>query len=524
MRKTRERKIPIILSGMAAAMFLSFAAPSVSRAYVQASGIVTADAAKVRKEPSTQSDSMSSLLKGTMVTVIDETKDSAGSLWYKVSYENSTGYIRSDLMLKATTAEGGQAAASGTGKTNNGTQTATMTTTTGTSSAATAASKPAATQVTTIAETKAYVNYKSARVRQGASTQHEIVGSAAENTPVVITGEAKGTDGRKWYQVRYTNQNGREVVGFIRADLVTVGDPPAAAAPAAPAETPEEAPAETPAETPADQPEGGEGAAEGGEGTDGGEGGGGEQPAPEPEPAPEQTARPDYEMVYQANSEGVEEWFLLDNINNTQQSLENLRMWADTGERLTQEAEKQGSVQKIIIIVLAALSAILAVTVAILLFKLKDVYDDDEYDDDDDEDDDEEEEDEEEDDDDEEDEEEEEEIKRVVRRKRPVQEKPERMEKAERAGRTQRQEKPERAERPQRQEAAPAPRPAAKARPVIEKERRPIPVKKAEYEPEEETESRQPAAQKPQQKRKPKNFLIEDDEFEFEFLNMDDKK
>ena len=194
MKKTTRRKLLYMLPGMVAAMFLSFAMPSESRAYVQASGIITADAAKVRKQASTQSDSMSSLLKGTMVTVIDEEKDSAGSLWYKVSYENSTGFIRSDLMLKATAPTSGTTSSSTGSATNTTTGTSnatTLTTTTGASSATKTASKPAATQVTTIAETKAYVNYKSARVRQGASTQHEIVGSAMENTPVVITGEAK---------------------------------------------------------------------------------------------------------------------------------------------------------------------------------------------------------------------------------------------------------------------------------------------------------------------------------------------
>ncbi len=456
MKRTCRRKILGLVSGMALAMLLSLAVPAVGRAYVQASGMITADAAKVRKEPSTQSDSLSSLLKGTMVTVIDEVKDSTGALWYKVSYENSTGYVRSDLMLKATA---------------NTTNTATTTTSTTIVSASTNASaaKPAATQVTAIAETKAYVNYKSARVRQGASTQHEIVGSAAQNTPVVITGEAKAPDGKKWYQIKYTNQNGREIVGFIRSDLVTVGDPPAPVV----TETPAEAPAETPAEAPA----------EGTEGTEGAEGAGGEGqqiPEPEPAPAPEPAVKPDYEMVYMPNKDGVEEWFLLDNIAGTQQSLANLRAAAEAGERLSAASGKQAGTQKIIIIVLAVLAAVLAIVVAILLFKLKDMYEDEEYEED------------------EEDEEEEEEVieePKPVRKKRPVEAV---------------QEKPQ--------------KPVPKAKPVRERERKPVPERAVEYDPEEEAEAGQPVAQKPQAKRKAKNFLIEDDEFEFEFLNMDDKK
>ncbi len=475
MKRTIRSRIRLILSGMMMIMILAFAAPSVSRAYVQASGVITADAAKVRKEPSTQSDTISSLLKGAMVTVIDEVKDSAGALWYKVSFENSTGYVRSDLMLKATA------------------PTTALTTTTTTSSVATNASQPAATQVTAIAETKAYVSFKSARVRQGASTQHEIVGSAVENTPVVITGEAKGTDGKKWYQVRYTNQNGREVVGFIRSDLVTVGDPPAPAA-TAPAETPAETPAEAPADTSAEQPaeEASGQPEEGGEGAEGNEEEGGEgQQVSESEPQPEDTVKPDYEMVYQANSEGVEEWYLFDNINGTQQSLANLRAAAEAGEKLSLASSKQASTQKIIIIVLGVLAAVLAVIVAFLLFKLKDMYEDDEEDE---EDEDEEEEDEDE---EEEDEDEEEEEERIIRRRRPA---------------------ASVKERPQK------PAPAVKAKPVKERERKPAPVKQVEYDPEDEFEAGQPVVQKQQPKRKAKNFLIEDDEFEFEFLNMDDKK
>ena len=37
--------------------------------------------------------------KGSSVTVTDEVTDSAGSKWYKVTFEGNTGYIRSDLLF-----------------------------------------------------------------------------------------------------------------------------------------------------------------------------------------------------------------------------------------------------------------------------------------------------------------------------------------------------------------------------------------------------------------------------------------
>ena len=58
-----------------------------------------------------------------------------------------------------------------------------------------------------------------------------------------------------------------------------------------------------------------------------------------------------------------------------------------------------------------------------------------------------------------------------------------------------------------------------------EKEKSILTVKNVEYIPEEEPfEPGKPVVSKPQPKRKAKNFLIDDDEFEFEFLNMDDRK
>lgn len=460
MRTSLKRKFFTIMSGIVFAVVLFIGMPAVSRAYQPTVGIVSAAAAKVRKEPSTSSDVVGSLLKGSSVTITDEVTDSAGSMWYKVTVENSTGYIRSDLLIKATVSTP-----------NTQTQTVNLTTT---------GSQPAATSVTKIAETKAYVNYKSVVVRQGASTDHEIMGSVVENTPVIITGEAKASHGRKWYQFRYTNQSGREVVGFVRADLLTVGDPPAAAqAPAeAPAESSEAAPAEGES---GETPEGEEAPAESSE----------EAPAEAPveEPAPQEPAvKPDYEMVFTQNDEGVEEWFLYDNINGTRQALSNLQAAAAAGASIGENDSEDLSTQKIIIIVLAVVAAILAVTVVLLLFKIKDLYSDDDYDDDDDD----------EEDEDEEDEDDEDEEEEAVEEKKP--------------------------KKRTIADNLKAVNNAGSAKIAKEKEKGNIAIKNVEYIPEEEPfEPGKSVVSKPQSKRKAKNFLIDDDEFEFEFLNMDDR-
>lgn len=466
MRTTLGRKIVTIMSGIVLAAVMFINAPAEVMAYQPTVGIVSAAAAKVRKEPSTSSDVVGSVLKGSSVTVTDEVTDSAGSKWYKVTFEGNTGYIRSDLLIKATVT------------TPNSVQTTTQTV-----QAAATGSKPATTTATPIAETKAYVNYKSVVVRQGASTDHEVMGSVTGNTPVIIIGEANGANGRKWYQIRYTNQSGREVIGFVRADLLTVGDPPAAAAPAeTPAEPAEPAPEEGAGEgteTPAE----GEAPAEGGEEVP--------EEVPVEEPAPEEpAAKPDYEMVFTQNDQGVEEWFLYDNINGTRQALSNLQAAAEAGASIGEADEEELSVQKIIIIALGAAVAILLIIIVLLLFKIKDLnddeYDDDEDDDDDDDDDDDE-------DDDEEDDDDEEEEKKKPRKKRSM------------------------------ADNLKAVNNAGSAKIAKEKEKG-ITIKNVEYIPEEEPfEPGRSVVSKPQAKRKAKNFLIDDDEFEFEFLNMDDR-
>lgn len=471
MKKTMSGKILAAVSGAVLAVLVFAGTPSVSLAYTQATGIVSADAAKVRKEPSTSSDAVAGLLKGSTVTVTDEVTDSAGMLWYKVTVENSAGYIRSDLLIKASTPTG------------------TATTTadnTQTTAQTTANTKPAATTATPIAETKAYVNYESARVREGASTDHEIVGSVTKNTPVTITGEAKAGSGSKWYQIRYKNQAGNEMTGFVRSDLITVGDPPAQEA--AP-EEPEPAEGEAAAE---ETPEG-EVTEEGGDAA-----GEGEEPPEDTqaqEPVPEETVKPDYEMVYTQNNEGTEEWYLYDNINGTRQTLAGLMAAAEAGSKQSEADADQVSTQKIIIIVLAVVAAVLAIAVTLLLFKMKDMYDEDyeDYEDDEDDEEDEDEDDEEDDEDDEE-----EEVIRVVKKKRtsdvPQQEKT-----------VIRQKTPQ-------------------TRTGTKENVKPVSVKKVEYDPEEESfEAGSAVVPKSQPKRKAKNFLV-DDEFEFEFLNMDDKE
>ncbi len=157
-------------------------------------------------------------------------------------------------------------------------------------------------------------------------------------------------------------------------------------------------------------------------------------------------------------------WYLINNVAGYEQELQPL---LDAGKQQSETAEadtKKLVKQRIAIVVLGVLAALLLIVVIIMAIKLRDAYYEDYEDDEDDEDD-------EEEDDEEEDTADEEEDMPIRRRGREAEAPPRR---------------PVR-EREVRKEQDPSPR------------------------------------VRPAANRKSKNFLIDDDEFEFEFLNMDGK-
>ena len=64
------------------------------------------------------------------------------------------------------------------------------------------------------------VSVESARVRESASTDAELAGSLASGDTVDVIDETE-SGGSTWYQVQYT-QNGEQITGWLRSDLLTV--------------------------------------------------------------------------------------------------------------------------------------------------------------------------------------------------------------------------------------------------------------------------------------------------------------
>lgn len=328
-------------------------------------------------------------------------------------------------------------------------------------------SQPAETVPTSIGEQAAVIQCETnAKIRSGASTSHSVVTSLPNGTSITLIGEANDNAGNKWYQLK-ADYNNRTIEGYVRSDLIAIG------AQGGDNSSEGEGGGEAPAE--GENSEGGEGENPEGEGQ-----------APEetePEPEPEQdNSHMDYEIRWAKNQDNEDyDYFLYDNTTETgtRMRLSEVLNAATGSSAYTQKLQDQIDKNKIIIIILAAVIVLLFVIITIMIFKIRSLYYED-YDED------------------EEEEEEEPEpvpVKKKVRRKVEVEEE--------------------------------EPVPVRKKKPVPREEatgrssERPVRPKR-EAEPEIRAAERKEATKKPTA-RKSQNFLVDDDEFEFEFLNMDDK-
>ncbi|MDE7358661.1 MAG: SH3 domain-containing protein [Lachnospiraceae bacterium] len=411
------------------AVFLAWCNPMVSLA--EATGTVLPNSVNIRKQPDQESEVVGSSTVGKEISIRGKV-DVSGVTWYQVYVDaNNIGYVRADMIEKkgdgdiptvnvASESQTAQASEDGQEPAESG------------SSGGGAQLEAQEAMDLQYGSTKVQ-----AKVRPDPSTSGNPVDSLTPGTQVVVSGKSEGSDSKTWYFVTFTASNGSEKTGYIRSDLLELGE-------LLPVE-------ETPEEEPEAEPE-------------------------EPEAAP----RNDYELKIETTSDGEEEWYIYDNVTEQKQKLVPL-LEASYSQSLDDGDETKSLVkQRIVIVVLAVLLAVLVIVTVIMAFKLRDAYYED-YEDDDDE---------------EEDEEDEE--RPAVRRS------------AEREREQSRRESAEEARRPRRREE-----PGTGA----DRQERRRREREVTYREEPDTE----AAVRPARTRKAKNFLLDDDEFEFEFLNMDDK-
>lgn len=324
---------------------------------------VTASSGKIRESADTDSEVLASVKDGDKLDVIAQTTDSDGYTWYKVYVDDTTtGYIRADLVGEVSGTIKTESASDSSDKEEEEEESTTQKKDEKEEKKEEEPVKQEVQFVQVNASTASagkVIGAKSVNVRENPSTSAAVAGKADEGTEVSISGEATDNAGKIWYQVSFGN-----TTGFIRSDYIEVLQ-------SVDAVEVEEEPTENVAEEIEEEPV-------------------------------EEIENKEYELVYEANAEGVEEWFLYDHNRGTKQSLQNLLNVVRQTQEEGQNAVSQLKTFKILAVVMVAFILALIIVVTVLVFKLRDAY---EYEYEDDEEDEEDEDDEGEEDDDEDEEE-----------------------------------------------------------------------------------------------------------------------
>jgi len=255
--------------------------------------------------------------QGETLPITGETMGADGYTWYQVTFEGGTktGYVRSDLVEKVS---GGAA------------------TTPTTPTTTTPASTPS-TDVVAVQPVSAKVTGEAVRVRANASTSGDIVDTVRRDVALTVLGTAQDSENMTWYQVSFTNASG-QITGFVRKDFVTLEGEliPADQVPAEPA---------TPEIT--------------------------DPVAPEPDPTPE-PVKTGYET--QLLEDG---WNLLDYTGEEGKRYVISELFSSI-EKYRKEAEESTArlkSTKIIMIILVVAVILLALTSTLLFFKIRDMMD-----------------------------------------------------------------------------------------------------------------------------------------------------
>ena len=275
-------------------------------------GKVTASSVKIRASADTNSEMIGGALQGDVLTITGEVPDADGvHTWYQVTFEgNRTGYVRSDLMQKVS---GGSTGTSTTPATNPST---------------------VAGDVTALQPVSAKVTGEQVRVRSNASTSGSIVSTVQRDAVLTVVGMAKDSEQKTWYQVNFSDASG-QLSGYVREDFVSVEGEivPADQAPTEP----------DPVVTDPVEP----------------------SPTQEPEPV-----HKDYEtQLYN------EEWYLADYLEDAMYPISDLLVAGPKNKELYEEAEAKLKSTRIIMIILVILVVVLALATTLLFFKVKDMMD-----------------------------------------------------------------------------------------------------------------------------------------------------
>lgn len=217
MRQEREMRLCRalrmgVLSLLLAAVLVLAADRFSMECFAASAAKVTANTANIRKSADSTSEVVGGVKKDDVLSVQAQTKGADGAVWYQVFVDaEKMGFIRANL-VSITDGSTPPALKEGAGVT-----TVNAAAPAAAPAAAGAANQPKA-EVTEVKPTGASV-LKQVRVRSDASTDSTIITTVDKGLALTVTGWATSTDGAKWWRVNFT-VNGQEVTGFIRSDFV----------------------------------------------------------------------------------------------------------------------------------------------------------------------------------------------------------------------------------------------------------------------------------------------------------------
>lgn len=349
MNTVKRWKLWAVMAVLTVAAFLYEGNMLTARA--EATATVTAGSAKIRSEASTSSEAIGSTTKGTKLPIL-KSVSAADGIWYQVTVEgNTTGYIRSDLV--STT--GDVPAAGG----------------------ATETKEPTVTnsEVRASDMTAGVITGNSVNVRKGASSSDALAGVLKKDAVVKITGETDGADGKLWYQIESDTVN-----GFVRSDLLE------ASAAVATEGSEEEQPEEVPEEPAAPAEEGDTTTVSNvvsvrtlPEGVD-------LETAGISAETIKSWESGRYYVLYTQTKSGIEQWYFYDAQSNAYDRIGDLTPMTEE-EIKAAEGGKMNTVVLVIgiVLIVAMLGIIIYLALQLHEYKMDYDYDDDDYDDEDDE-------------------------------------------------------------------------------------------------------------------------------------------
>lgn len=182
-------------------------------AYTQQQAKVTAATANIRADADSSSQALASVKSGDALTVTDEKTGTDGKVWFQVFVDaNTKGYIRSDL-IDAKVVGGGSNLIGGTSSEGGGS--------TGDAQTPTPPVDNTTGEITEVEPQSASVTNEQVRVRAGSNTTSSIVTTVKKDVVLTVTGQTTGSDGKTWYQVTFV-ADGKETTGFVRSDFVSL--------------------------------------------------------------------------------------------------------------------------------------------------------------------------------------------------------------------------------------------------------------------------------------------------------------